>query len=350
MTSLSYYEDQCTKNYRKYADTVAVSFAIYHFITTQLKNAAVAIEHKLVNTEGHELRPDVMAIFKKERKAVLFELKWSLPFDDGLLEKELKELKKYVSPCSGWGTNQESIDSQDLVLICHVDDAQKTVDMIKKLSDSKEWSFFREDGFAVWSWTITSPKGGERKEEMRVFPVYGKIRHVEMQNLIQTPGGILIPECVLTYLRWSLTFVKEKPPVQYTMTVLIQYVFAPIQQVPERKVCEVELDWIYEQMKKFFISWHEFDTPTIQAKRSWIREALEKLWELKIIEKTVEKPDMFLVPIPTLKTKRPIQEVICKKLSRQHFKELKKRKRGAGRTRPVRPKGPRKEKPLTDYL
>jgi len=350
LASVHHYEDQCTRDYRKYADTVAVSFAVYHTVTTRLKGALVAIEHKLVNAEGHELRPDVMVVSEDERRAVLFELKWSLPLKDDLLQKELKELKKYTSRCKNWGTKIDNVDCQDLVLICHIDDAQRTVDMINKLSGEEDCSFLNNDGFAVWSWTITPPKSGERQEEMRLFPVYGKTRNAEIQNLIQTPGGILIPQSVLTYLRFSLTFVKEKPPIQYTMTVLIQYIFAPIQQIPERKVCEVELDWIYEQMKKLFVSWHEFDYPTLQVKRSWIREALEKLWELKVIEKTVDKPDKWLVPIPTLKTRRPILEVICHKLSKQYLIEVKKRRRTIGKGKPIRSKGPRREKLLTDYF
>jgi hypothetical protein len=351
LANIRLYEDECTKDYRKYADTVAVSFAVYHIVTTQLKGLDfVGIEHKLINTEGRELTPDIVVLCENEKKGLIFELKWSLPSREDLLEEKIKELEKYLKPCSNWKPGGKVVDCHDLVLICHIDDVQKTVDMIKKLSDVKEYSFLKEEGFALWSWTITPPKSGERKEELRLFWVYGKTRNEQIERLIQTPGGILIPEAVLMYLRFSLTFVKEKPPIQYTMTVLVQHILAPFQQVPEKKSYEIEVDWIYEQMKKLFPSWHEFDVPTIQVKRGWIREALEKFWELKLVEKIVGKPDTWFIPIPTLKTRKPIQEVICRKLSKQRLKELKKRKGRIGKPKLIRHKVPRKEKPLTEYF
>ncbi|MDH5481731.1 MAG: hypothetical protein OEY22_02465 [Candidatus Bathyarchaeota archaeon] len=351
MANIRVYEDQCTKDYRKYADTVAVSFAVYHTVTTQLKGLDfVGIEHKLINAEGRELTPDIVVLCENEKKGLIFELKWSLPSREDLLEEEIKELEKYTKPCSNWKPSVKSVDCHDLVLVCHIDDVQKTVDMIKKLSNEKGYSFLKEHGFALWSWTITPPKGGERKEELRLFCVYGKTRNDQIEKLVQAPGGILIPEAVLTYLRFSLTFVKEKPPIQYTMTVLVQYILAPFQQAPEKKSYEIELDWIYEQMKKLFPSWHEFDTPTIQAKRSWIREALEKFWELRLIDKIVGKPNTWFIPIPTLRTRKPIQEVICRKLSKLRLKEMKRQKRSIGTLKPIRHKGPRKERPLTEYF
>lgn len=351
MANIRVYEDQCTKDYRKYADTVAVSFAVYHTVTKQLKGLDfVGIEHKLINSEGRELTPDIVVFCENEKKGLVFELKWSLPYREDWLEEKIKELEKYLKPCSNWKPGVKGVVSHDLILVCHIDDVQKTVDMIKKLSNEKGYSFLKEDGFALWSWTITPPKSGERKEELRLFCVYGKTRNDQIEKLIQTPGGILIPEVVLTYLRFSLTFVKEKPPIQYTMTVLVQYILAPFQQVPEKKSYEIELDWIYEQTKKLFPSWHEFDIPTIQAKRSWIREALERFWELKLIEKIVGKPNTWFIPVPTLKTRKPIQEVICKKLSKLNIQELKKQRRRIGTPKPIRHKGPRKEKPLTEYF
>jgi len=351
LAEIRIFEDQCTKDYRKYADTVAVSFAVYHTVTTQLKGLDfIGIEHKLISAEGRELTPDIVVLCDKEKKGLIFELKWSLPYREDQLEEKIKELGKYTKPCSDWKPGGKSVDSHDLILVCHIDDVQRTVEMIKKLSETKECAFLKEKGFALWSWTITPPKGGERKEELRLFCAYGETKNEEVERLIQTPGGILIPEAVLTYLRFSLTFVKEKPPVQYTMTILVQYILAPFQQVPEKKSYEIELDWIYEQTKKLFPSWHEYDTSTIQAKRSWIREALERFWELKVIGKIVGKPNTWFIPIPTLRTRRPIQEVICRKLSKLHLKELKRKRRSISAPKPIRHKGPRKEKPLTEYF
>lgn len=352
LPSLRELEQSCVKDYRKYSDTVAVSFAIYHLFTKNPEIASfVGIEHQLENNEGKNIRPDLVATYDKDRKGLIFELKWSLPFDRGFLEKEIKELRKYAVSCSNWRKPLDHVDLHDLVLICHIDDVQRTVDMIKQVLKDNKYDFLGKEGFAVWSWTITPPKMGERKEELRLFRVYGRTRNQKIEALIKKPGGILFPEDVLTFLRFSFTFVREKPPVQYTMTVLIQNIFPSFQQKSFRDSYEIHIDMIYERAKAFFPSWHEFDAETIQIKRRWIREAVEKLWELKLCDKVLSKPDWWIIPIPTLRTKKPFQRTLCKKISKEYLDRLKKqRMRGRPRVRPIRPRGPRKDRSLEDFL
>jgi hypothetical protein len=305
----------------------------------------------LENNEGRSIRPDLVATYESDQKGLIFELKWSLPFTEEYLEKGIKDLRKYAIPCSNWHKTSDTMEFHDLILICHIDDAQRAVDIIKKLSEDEKYSFLGKEGFAVWSWTITPPKMGERKEELRLFPIYGKTRSREIEALINQSGGILFPEDVLTYLRFSFTFVRENPPVQYVMTVLIQNIFPSFQQKPDRDLYEIHVDTIYERTKVFFPSWHEYDEETIQIKRKWIRKALEKLWELKLCEKILGKPDWWRIPIPTLKSREPIQSVLCKKISKEYLKHLRRRKRrGRLRVRTARPRGPTKETPLNHFL
>jgi len=344
-------EQKCVRDYRKYSDTVAISFAIYHLFSKYSDIAEfVGIEHNLKNDKGKNVTPDLVATFDKGRKGLIFELKWSLPFRDDFLEKEIKALKKYAVPCSNWQKPSDSVDFHDLVLVCHIDDVNRVVDVIKKLSKNAEYGFLAKEGFSVWSWTITPPKMGERKEELRLFTVYGKTRNQKIEGKINQPGGILFSEDVLTFLRFSFTFVKEKPPIQYTMTVLIQNIFPSFQQKPERDDYDIHVDMIYERAKSFFPSWHEFDVEPIQIKRRWLREALEKLYELGLCGKSLDKSDWWKIPIPTLRTRKPIQQVLCKKISRKYSASLKTRRTRAPKPKPIRPKGPIKEKRLTDFM
>lgn len=352
LPNLRQLQEKCVRDYRKYSDTVAVSCAIYHLFRKNPEIASfVGIEHKLKNDEGKSIRPDLVATYDSDQKGLIFELKWSLPFDDDLLEKEVKELRKYVIPCSNWRTTSDHVQFHDLILICHIDDAKRVVDMVKKVSKDVEYNFLGKKGFAIWSWTITPPKIGERKEELRLFPVYGRTRNQKIEALINQSGGKLFPEDVLTYLRFSFTFVRQKPPIQYVMTVLIQNIFPSFQQKPDRDFYEIKIDTIYERAKAFFPSWHEFDRETIQIKRRWIREALENLWELKLCEKVLGKPDWWNIPIPTLKSRKPIQSVLCKKTAKEYLKRQRSRRsRGRPRERSARPRGPRKEPPLNHFF
>lgn len=353
MPSLTSLEQNCIRDYRKYADTVAVLSAIHNLIKKNPNMARfIGIEHKLIDQEGNDVTPDLVALYDQNRKGLSFELKWSLPLIEEYREKKLKELKKYTTPFQNWRTSTGRVDHHDLVLVCHIDDAKRVIDTIAKISEEPEYKFFKSDGFAVWTWNITASKSGERKEELRFFRVYGKTRNGIIETMISEPGGILVAEDVLRYLRFTFSFIRQKPPVQYTMTILIQNIFSSFQQKPERSYYEIDTDLIYNRAKPFFPSWHESDTKTLQVKRGWIKEALQKLWELNIVDKLPDKPDWWRIPIPTLRTRRPTQEAICRKISKKLLEQMKRirRRRGRVRIRPVRPKGPLKEKRLTEFM
>jgi len=107
LPTLRQLEQKCVRDYRKYSDTVAVSCAIYHLFSKNPEIASyVGIEHELENDKGKKISPDLVATYESDRKGLTFELKWSLPFDESLLEKEVKELRKYALPCSNWESPQ----------------------------------------------------------------------------------------------------------------------------------------------------------------------------------------------------------------------------------------------------
>jgi hypothetical protein len=310
----------------------------------------VGIEYSLQNNNGSMVTPDIAATYENGRKGLALELKWSLPFDEELLEKEIKELKKYTAPCSYWRYTKDKVDAQDLILICHIDDAQRAVEMIKSLHKDEAQSHLAKEGFAVWSWTITPPKRGERKEELRLFSVYGKTHNVKIESLINQAGGVLFSEDALTFLRFTFMFIKEKPPVQYTMTVLIQNVLSSFQMSPEKESYDIHVDMIYERTKSFFPSWHKYDAATIQIKRKWIVEALEKLGELGLCDKVPNKDDWWKIPIPILRTRKPIQQILCKRIVKEYLKQLRGKKRGRPRLSVKRPKATTSDKKIIDYL
>jgi hypothetical protein len=107
---------------------------------------------------------------------------------------------------------------------------------------------------------------------------------------------------------------------------------------------------IYERAKAFFPSWHTYDAETIQVKRKWIREALEGLCELNLCTKVLKKDDWWRIPIPVIRTRKPIQQVLCRKTAKVHLKQMKTKKRGRPRTSVSRPKATGKDKSIADFL
>ena len=354
MLGLLTLQRDCIKAYRRYADTVAVLSAIHYVLKKEPRIADyVGIETKLQNSYGHDVTPDLIALYETRTRGLLFELKWSLPFSEKLLEKEIREIKKYTVPCSKWRTSTGKVEYHDVILVCNFEDVQRVLDTVQNVIKKTEFDFLKSDGFAVWTWVISAARGGERKEHLIISNAYGKTRNTTIENMMQRPTGLILPEEVLTYLRSSFSFIRQKPPIQYIIIELVQHVFSQFQD-PTRgrgEVYEITTDMIYDKAKILFPSWHDFDVRTLQIKRGWITEALEAMFALGIIGKPVGKPDSWLIPIPTLKTRGPIHSALCKKLAKHQLKvQRRPLRRGRPRTKPLRLKAHPRTKRLNDFL
>jgi len=342
------------KAYRRYSDTVAVLSAIYYILRKEPPIADyVGIEPKLQNTYGHEVTPDLAALCEARKKGLIFELKWSLPFSEELLTNEIKDVEKYAVPCSKWKTSTGKVEYHDVILVCNIEDVERAVDVIKKIAGLPRFAFLISDGFAVFSWTISATRGGERKEHLVLMNTYGKTRNSIIEKMLEQPGGLILPEGALTYLRSTFSFIREKPPVQYTIIELIQHVFPQFQD-PTRgsgAVYEITTDMIYEKAKILFPSWEDFDVQTVQIKRGWISEALGVMFALNVIGKPVGKPDSWLIPIPTLRTREPIQSALCKRLAKFQLKMARRpARKGRPRIKPLRLTAHPRTKRLDDYF
>ena len=344
------YVTPCVRHYTRYSDTVAVLLAIRQLL---FKNPNIArfigVEHKLKNQKENVLRPDLVGQYDNNTKGILFEVKWSLPFDETQLLKKLKELKKYINPLKNWKTSNGKVDEHDLILICHIGDARRVVDSIKQLLTDKNYAFMKNEGFAVWGWILNPAKRHQRKEEMRFLHCYGRTRNQQLENVMQQTGGLVVTEDVLTYLRFTFAFIPEKPPIQYTMAILIQNIFPSFQRGVEKDAYELDIDLIYERAKSFFPSWHEFDMETIQTKRRWIVEAIEKMCDLGLAEKVVTASDRWSIQIPTLHPRGSIQEAICKRLARDYVKRTKGRHPRRGAPKAFRAKPPKGQKRIDTF-
>jgi hypothetical protein len=309
----------CVADFRKYSDTVAISSAIFHlFEENPPLGRFVGIEHRLVGSSSEELlTPDITVVYDNDSKGLLFELKYSLPTDVRSVKDELLKLAKYSRARDGWGV-RGPIQPIDFILVCHSGDVKRTVDAVREVFAETNNSFFSPDNFSVWYWTLSATRGDERKEEMRLLRASGATRNLPLQRMIDLAGGISMTEDVLMSLRFTNVFVRQKPPVQYTITLLVQNVFSalpPVHRAWERRKYDVSLDLIYEKANALFPPWWETDVQTVQVKRGWIKEALDTLVKIKLIEKA-QPTDSYSIPIPTITTRRTtLIDLVCTKLS-----------------------------------
>jgi len=319
--SLPTKQQQYEKEIKKYSDTVAILSAVYSILKQKPIIAEyVGVETRLISEKGVPIEPDLTALYDMRRKGLLFEFKWSMPFSDAWLKEEIESLEDYSGQCSSWKNSTGTVDYHDLILVCHMEDAARVTETIIKMASDSKYAYLASDGFAVWTWIISVSRKGGYRENLILTRQYGKVRNLDLENKTKPPTGLVLPDESLTYLRSSFHFIKMKPPVQYIIIKLIQHVFSQFQDTRRGKdYYELTTDMIYEKSKTIFFSWRDIDTQTVQAKRRWIVEALDTMYALKLIGKTIDKKS-WLVPIPTLRPQIPLQETICKKLAKYNLK------------------------------
>ncbi len=234
-----------------------MSAGITHlFVTNSPLGRFIGIEHGLYADPNILLTPDITTLYDGESKGLLFDLKYSLPRDLQAVKDELLNLEKYKNARRGWGTHG-IVDRVDFVLVCHMDDAKRATEAARELFKETSKSFFSPEAFSIWSWTIGVSRSDERKEEMRLLHICGATRNAKLQSMISDSGGILVAEEVLTALRFTQNFVRQKPPVQYTMSLLIQNVFSALQPLPlsltsQRQEYIVTLDTVFQKTNILF--------------------------------------------------------------------------------------------------
>lgn len=344
---------QCLRDFRKYADTVTVSAAVCHlFKENKDLGRYMGIEPKLNRIAQTPVTPDLAILYDNDAKGILFEIKWSLPQTSEWMEKKLKELKKYFDIFVNWKNGTGRVESHDVVLICHPEDSDNVLQMIKKISSENDYECFKNVGFSIWTWLLNPPKGGERSEQLRLIKLYGQTRNIELERKISNPLGILVPEEVLTFLRFTYFIIKEEPPIQYLLNILIINVLLNPVALTYENFYEVDTDWIWNKAKSHISMGEEYDEHSLQIKRRWIRDSLNTLLELQIIQKD-KKDNYWKIPTNLFRyVRKPIQEIICIKLVKRHIQRMKQLKKelpilGSRRTK-TRLSG--KESKLTDYI
>ena len=298
----------CIKDYVKYSDTVTVLAAIKDVLVKNPNiGQFIGVERTITTKKGDEITPDICALYDQNGAGILFELKWAV--SPKTIKDELLNLKRYFDARYKLLGYPKIVGHNDVILVCHVDDANAVVKAIEELIKTPENDFLKSEGFVVWAWMMVHKKqtGRDALDEMRLECEYGKARNKELERSISEPGGIIVSSDVLTHLRSIYLFTKEKPPVQYMMGVLFMHVFSAFQRTDYQEqtidLRHVNIEDIYTFMKNLFPGWHDATAETVQAKKGWIKEGIEKFIRLK-----------FSITLPYRRIRKPPYEWICEKL------------------------------------
>jgi len=317
-------EESCIRNLRKYSDTVTILAALYElFSRNKTLGRYVGVEIPLHTVNNEKAEPDFVTLYDDDNKGMLFELKWSLPNDPKKLGEKLKKIEKYFKDFIDWRNSSKKVEHQDVILVCHIMDVNKLIIFIKSVWDTDEFKFLKSENFSIWGWSIVPSKRGEREEELRISKHLGNTKNTEMEKLIGEPAGLLISQKVLEFLRWRYYFIKEKPPVQYTIIILLQHIFSAFPLDEWKESYKIDLETIYDRTQNFFPSWRDYDKNTIQLKKMWLREALRVMKDLNLIKESEE--GLYEIPIPVFRPRGDVNKAICKKIMQFVEKRQKRR-------------------------
>jgi len=324
-------EEQCSREYRKYYDTVMVSSAIFDLFKDGTLGKFVGESHQLRTQDNTPVTPDITTVYDSGAKGLLFEIKYSL---GSSASDSLLRLKRYFGAKTGWRTATGTVDDVDVVLICNADDTQSVHEALEELARHDGNEFLKAQGFALWQWIVTSSKKDERAEVMWLQPIAGSCRNEALEERIRHPGGIRISDKVLEFLRFQHSFVRDKPPVQYTILFLLQHV---LPKDPDKEWYDVPLEIVYQRANSFFPAWWESTETTTQVKRGWIKEALSTLRDLGLIQKRMGE-ETYTIPTSLLAKKKPLR-LICRRLaqrSQRHMRRSRVVRKRAKRVTPVK--------------
>lgn len=323
---------ECLKDFRKYNDTVVVSAAVCHlFKENDLVGSFMRIEPELKRISESPLTPDLAVMYDNRSKGIVFEMKWSVPRNAEHVEEEIKTLIKYFDTLINWKNDTGKVEWHDVILICHPEDSKQILEIIKKIASEDDYGCFDEIGFSIWTWLYTHGQKGGETEELRLIRIYGQTRNEELERLISPELGYLVSDKVLRYLRFTYFVVKERPPLPYLLYLLIVNVL--FQQVAPRyeESYEVTTDWIWNKTKNVILTSEEYEDKSLTIKRRWIRQALDSLVELEIIQKG-SKEETWEIPTNLFRyTRKSINEIICEKIAKKRTRLGRARSRPSGK-------------------
>lgn len=253
-----------------------------------------------ITTSTGIITPDVSAKASNGSAAIFFELKWTLT--PSTVSDEILKMKSYCEAIFKW--EGEIVRPVDVVFVVNEEDAA----IAKASADSllSSGNDFLKSGFTIWKWHFSPGRALGGEPSIWFEKIWGVTVDKNLDGLVSTPSGYQTPPEVLRYLRWSYRFIKDKPPIQYTIGMLLMHVFSSFRtRTDQSESLHVDLsltDAIYERAKGFFPAVAP-SSETIQARKRWIREALKTMIDVSLAK----------VRVPTA-TRIPLQEMICRKI------------------------------------
>lgn len=242
---------------------------------------------KTTTSTGEQINyvtPDV-GILMPSKRGVLGEIKKSFPIEQDHWLKTFKQLMSYDDDLKGWPSDNEQIDSHDIVLILH----QTRAGAVRRYYESKAGN---EINFSRPFIIIQFNRADERKSYYFFQKVLGELTEKKIDD--QLADGVSVPMDVFVKTYSTVKIYDSQPPLPYLMEIIWTHVILPRAAETERfeklrknqKIdIVIDVDKIVEELHKGF-SFHDLhgyipDRQPKIPKKEWVATACDQLVKSK---------------------------------------------------------------------
>lgn len=280
-----------------YAQTLEAMISFSHVLRYDDKiknfrpNSYSFIARKMNTTKNNRINPEIevtpdLIVQLNRNYGIITEAKKSLPQNQKFWKRKFDQLEKYDDNLQGWKTENEYIDTSDLVLIVHYKISVEVSDYIDKRIKNNSLVFDRN--FSL----IAFQRSQNRKLTITLAKSYGDLSNTNLDNRFRKIVRVPYDELIIHFNR--IKFYDDKPELPYIMDILWNNVFNQYPQIEEfmeakgKKIINirVNINDLTEKLRIQFSDYLEGDRrqKAIPATK-WIREAMEMFVKLNYAKK-----------------------------------------------------------------
>ncbi|TKJ30856.1 hypothetical protein CEE39_07805, partial [bacterium (candidate division B38) B3_B38] len=188
---------------------------------TYIPESQFSIGRRMSPEKGDTVTPDLV-VQRTQVYGLIVEAKKTFPKEKNYWIDTLKQLKRYDGKLKGWFTNDEFIDTSDLVLMIHYPRAPAITEYIEERCREGELSF--QNNFSIVSFVIEE-KLYFINLEKRYGEIYDKYINDSLKNICRFPMEKLLCE-----KRREIKFYDDEPPMPYLLQILWHDVFSNMKE------------------------------------------------------------------------------------------------------------------------
>lgn len=266
---------------------------------------------KILDDGDLNITPDSVIQISNEYGVVAEMKKHFNEFDHSCFE----QMEKYDDNLVGWWTENEKIDSHDLVLLTHYFSSTDAIDAFKSWCEGGN-SFKRPFAIVEFTWS----EGGQRYFSLK--KIEGSISDSLHDEHLRK--GKPIPEKIIIEGISNYKFYDADPPLIHMLQLIYDQTLTSFPEESEfdpvdgkqYPVISVSIKEVRDKMHELFVPEQHTERQPKLPKKKWVKDALEMMVKIQIAEKDTQNPDRYKIMLK--KRKKDTIEYFVHKISKKN--------------------------------